>query len=67
MVDSVTDEPTIADLIDLNIEFAQGHAFSPPQAVRADVLEGNAAAPEPPRPTEPPAERRSLRDLARRA
>lgn len=67
MVDSVGDEPTIADLIDLNIEYAQGLAFSPPQAVRADVLESAPPQPEPPRPTEPPAERRSLRDLARRA
>lgn len=67
MVDAVSDEPTIADLIDLNIEYAQGLAFSPPQAVRADVLEAGTPAPEPPRPTEPPVERRSLRDLARRA
>ena len=67
MVDSVADEPTIADLIDLNIEFAQGLAFSAPQAVRADVLDNAPQQPDPPRPTDPPAERRSLRDLARRA
>ncbi len=67
MVDSVADEPTIADLIDLNIEFAQGLAFSAPQAVRADVLDNAPATAGSATTDDPPAERRSLRDLARRA
>jgi len=66
LVEGVSEEGFVADLLDLNVEFAQGNAFSPPQAVRADVLEtpktpDAASAPEP-RP-----ERRTLRDLARRA
>ena len=67
MADGVNDESRIAELIDLNIEFAQGIAFSPPQAVRADVLESQPARQDTARPAEPAPERRSLRDLARRA
>lgn len=67
MADSVMDESQIADLIDMNIEFAQGNAFAPPQAVRADVLETAPPSQETARTAEPAPERRSLRDLARRA
>jgi len=68
MVDGVTDESGIAELIDLNIEFAQGLAFAPPQAVRADVLENTPqAGPDIARSADLAPERRSLRDLARRA
>lgn len=67
MADSVVDESQIADLIDMNIEFAQGNAFAPPQAVRADVLETAPVSQETARAAEPAPERRSLRDLARRA
>lgn len=67
VVDGVAEENEIAELLDLNVEYAQGNVFAPPQAVRADVFEAPAAAKEAPRPVEPPPERRSLRDLARRA
>lgn len=67
MADGVNDESRIAELIDLNIEFAQGIAFAPPQAVRADVLESQPAKQDTARAAEPAPERRSLRDLARRA
>lgn len=68
MADGVADESRIAELIDLNVEFAQGLAFAPPQAVRADVLENAPqAGPEIARSADPAPERRSLRDLARRA
>lgn len=67
MVENVASDENIAELIDLNVEFAQGAAFALPQAVRADVLETSAANQEPARPAEPAPERRSLRDLARRA
>jgi EAL domain-containing protein (putative c-di-GMP-specific phosphodiesterase class I) len=66
IVESVADENHIAELLDLNVEFAQGLAFAPPQAVRADVLEPAPVPNEAPRP-EPQPERRTLRDLARRA
>ncbi len=67
MVEGVSDDSRIAELIDLNIEFAQGSAFALPQAVRADVLETPSANLDTPRGAEPTPERRSLRDLARRA
>lgn len=68
MADAVTEEGQIAELIDFNVEFAAGNIFAPPQAVRADVLESPAAANEIARGnTEPTPERRTLRDLARRA
>lgn len=68
MADGVADESRIAELIDLNVEFAQGLAFAPPQAVRADVLENAPqAGPDIARSADPAPERRSLRDLARRA
>lgn len=67
IADGVVDEAQVAELIDLGVEYAQGAVFAVPQAVRADVLEGAAASTEPQRPTEPPPERRGLRDLARRA
>ena len=68
MADAVTEEGQIAELIDFNVEFAAGNIFAPPQAVRADVLETPAAANEIARGgNEPTPERRTLRDLARRA
>lgn len=66
LADQVTEEAQIAELLDLNVEYAHGLVFAPPQAVRADVLEG-APSGEPPRTPEPTPERRGLRDLARRA
>lgn len=67
MADGVVDEGRIAELIDMNVEFAQGVAFAPPQAVRSDVLEAQPAAQDIARSAESAPERRSLRDLARRA
>lgn len=67
MADQVMDEARNAELIDLNVEFAQGSLFALPQAVRADVLETPAGLAENARPAEPPPQRRSLRDLAKRA
>ncbi|MCA0406095.1 MAG: EAL domain-containing protein [Proteobacteria bacterium] len=65
IADGVSDESEIAELIDFGVEFAQGNAFAPPQAVRPDVLQAGAPAPQPaPVPTP---ERRGLRDLAKRA
>lgn len=66
VVESVAEEAFVADLLDLNVEYAQGNAFSPPQAVRADVLETPKATDAAPMPESRP-ERRTLRDLARRA
>lgn len=66
VADQVEGEAEIAELLDLNVEFAHGTAFAPPQAVRADVLEAQSVA-DAPRTPEPPPERKSLRDLARRA
>lgn len=67
MAENVSSDERIAELIDLNVEFAQGAAFASPQAVRADILEPPAAHHDMARPAEPAPERRSLRDLARRA
>ncbi len=66
IVEGVGAEGDVADLLDINVEFAQGNAFSPPQAVRADVLDTPRTAEVSPAP-EPRPERRTLRDLARRA
>jgi cyclic-di-GMP phosphodiesterase TipF (flagellum assembly factor) len=69
LVDGVADEAMVAELIDFNIAFAQGHVFAPPQAVRPEALDQQmaqgalrGATPEPVAP-----ERRGLRELARRA
>ncbi len=79
IAEGVSDEAEIAELIDYGVEFAQGNALAPPQAVRPDVLQGGAAAPaQAVRPDVlqggaaapaqvAAAEKRSLRDLARRA
>lgn len=65
IADGVSDEAEIAELIDFGVEYAQGNAFAPPQAVRPDVLESPATmSPPPPAPSP---ERRGLRDLAKRA
>lgn len=65
IADGVSDESEIAELIDFGVEYAQGHAFAPPQAVRPDVLQTGTSAPPP--PPSPAPERRGLRDLAKRA
>ena len=66
IADGVSDETEIAELIDFGVEFAQGNAFAPPQAVRPDVLDAKVDTPRPSMPS-PAAERRGLRDLAKRA
>jgi cyclic-di-GMP phosphodiesterase TipF (flagellum assembly factor) len=71
IAESVGEEATVAELLDLGVAYASGAVFAPPQAVRADVLESemaSSAAPAPAaRPVEPGPERRGLRDIARRA
>lgn len=66
ITDGVSDESEIAELIDFGVEYAQGNAFAPPQAVRPDVLQAGTSAPQS-SPAAPPLERRGLRDLAKRA
>lgn len=66
ITDGVSDESEIAELIDFGVEFAQGNAFAPPQAVRPDVLDAKVDTPRPSMPS-PTTERRGLRDLAKRA
>jgi len=72
IADEISAEASIAELIDLNVEFAQGIAFAPPQAVRSEALDLHASAKadmlaEPRSATSAVSERRGLRDLARRA
>ena len=71
IAENINDEHSVAELIDVNVEFAHGGVFAPPQAVRPDALDLTTITdspvevtrgPEPPQP-----ERRGLRDLARRA
>lgn len=66
IADGVSDESEIAELIDFGVEFAQGNAFAPPQAVRPDVLDAKVDTPRP-AVGGASAERRGLRDLAKRA
>lgn len=71
LVDNVVDEMMVAELIDFNIAFAQGTVFAPPQAVRPEALDqqmaqGTLHGTQPEQPAMP-AERRGLRELARRA
>lgn len=65
LIDEVHDEESVAELIDFNIAYAQGAVFAPPQPVRADAFD-QVVNPAPSPPTVP-AERRGLRELARRA
>lgn len=70
IAEHTADEESVAELLDLSVEFAQGPVFAPPQAVRADVLETSTPRPAhapPPVESTPAPERRGLRDLARRA
>lgn len=38
VADKIETEATVLDLLDLDLRFGQGHLFSPPRPVRADVL-----------------------------
>jgi EAL domain-containing protein (putative c-di-GMP-specific phosphodiesterase class I) len=73
LIEGVNEEAAVAELIDFNIAYAQGHIFAPPQAVRPEALDDGDSAPLPQesrlRAGETPsrAERRGLRELARRA
>ncbi|WP_257099040.1 EAL domain-containing protein [Pseudovibrio flavus] len=51
IVDHVETEATLVELLDLDTRNAQGHLFSPPRPVRADVLKG-APSPRAPRRAE---------------
>jgi cyclic-di-GMP phosphodiesterase TipF (flagellum assembly factor) len=56
VADEVADNPTVADMIELGVTFAQGLVFSPPRPVKPEVFaEPESAAPAPeavaPRPT----------------
>jgi cyclic-di-GMP phosphodiesterase TipF (flagellum assembly factor) len=39
IVEKIEDEATVLDLLDLDVRYGQGHLFSPPRPVRADVLQ----------------------------
>jgi cyclic-di-GMP phosphodiesterase TipF (flagellum assembly factor) len=39
IVEMIEDEATVLDLLDLDVRYGQGHLFSPPRPVRADVLQ----------------------------
>lgn len=51
IVDHIEAEAQVLDLLDYRIELAQGHLFSPPRPVRADVFQGFASEPAPQRRT----------------
>lgn len=57
VADEITDNPTVADMIELGVTFAQGLVFSPPRPVKPEVFAEPEAAPAPapvveqPRPT----------------
>jgi cyclic-di-GMP phosphodiesterase TipF (flagellum assembly factor) len=73
LIEGVNDEATVAELIDFNIGYAQGHVFAPPQAVRPEALDDGVSATAQSGSslkageTPPKAERRGLREIARRA
>lgn len=67
IVDHVYDEQTVAELLDMNVAYAQGVVFAPPQAVQAETFDIPAPANAQNRPQpKPEPERRGLRDIARR-
>lgn len=39
IVDEIESEGAVVDLLDYEVKFGQGHLFSPPRAVRADLLQ----------------------------
>jgi cyclic-di-GMP phosphodiesterase TipF (flagellum assembly factor) len=45
IVDGVEDEGSVVELLDHDVRFAQGGAFSPPRPVRADALQAVPDAP----------------------
>jgi cyclic-di-GMP phosphodiesterase TipF (flagellum assembly factor) len=70
IAERIENEGTVVDLLDYDVRFGQGHLFSPPRPVRAEVLQGlaerQAERPAPPRaaPREPAAERVTERPTA---
>jgi cyclic-di-GMP phosphodiesterase TipF (flagellum assembly factor) len=42
IAEQIESEPTVAELLDLDVRFGQGFLFSPPRPVRADVLQAAA-------------------------
>jgi len=53
IADEISDNPTVADMIELGVGFAQGHVFSPPRPVKPEVFaEPEEAAAPPPAPAQ---------------
>ena len=50
IVENVDLEKTVPEVLDLDVRFGQGNAFSPPRPIRPDVLQGRAAPVAPPEP-----------------
>ena len=50
IADEISDDPTVADMIELGIGLAQGLVFSPPRPVKPEVFAEPAAAAPPPPP-----------------
>lgn len=44
MADKIERESDVVEVLDLDIGYGQGHLFSPPRAIRADVLDSTDAA-----------------------
>jgi cyclic-di-GMP phosphodiesterase TipF (flagellum assembly factor) len=47
VAEEIADNPTVADMIELGVGFAQGAVFSPPRPVKPEVFAEPAAAPSP--------------------
>ncbi|MGL4976079.1 MAG: EAL domain-containing protein, partial [Bosea sp. (in: a-proteobacteria)] len=70
VAEKVEDDPSVADMIELGIQYAQGFAFAHPRLVKAEVFaEPVAREPEPeaPVPVEPAEPRVPFRAVLRRA
>jgi cyclic-di-GMP phosphodiesterase, flagellum assembly factor TipF len=70
VAEKVEDDPGVADMIELGIQYAQGFAFAPPRPVRAEVFaEPVAREPEPiaAAPVDPAEARVPFRAVLRRA
>lgn len=53
VADGITDNPTVADMIELGVSFAQGLVFSPPRPVKPEVFAEPEPAPVPAPMAEP--------------
>lgn len=53
IADEISDNPTVADMIELGVTYAQGTVFSPPRPVKPEVFAEPEAAPEAASPATP--------------